>query len=185
MTRGAPSVLQMLLGRPQLLTNYDKLVHGQKRGLLIFLKNPPLGKSFWRRLGVRRDTIASLSASFCITEVGTNKVMTKPLMHARIYSDDDPTETGSWRIALPPTLHWSTNIMIAMWDDTKKKAITPPDRLRNPLELSSGTYRLEVIFLVEGQPRKEFRRFVVGVNADDLVWIKPTQSISHKEGSQT
>jgi len=66
---GTPSVLQMIFGRPKLLTNFDRYVRDQERGLLVFLKNPPLGKkSFLRKLGIRRDTIASLSASFRISE---------------------------------------------------------------------------------------------------------------------
>ena len=112
--------------------------------------------------------------SFCITENGTNKVMTKPIMNARIYSDDDPTEAGSWRRALPPTFSGSTSIMIAMWDDTKKKAIVLGDKGRDALELPTGVYRIEVIYLVEGQPIKEFRTFIVGDKSDDLVWVKPT-----------
>ncbi|MBM2831950.1 MAG: hypothetical protein HW414_1002 [Dehalococcoidia bacterium] len=179
---GAPSVFQMMLGRPELLRDYDRHVRNQERALVIFLKNPPLGeKSFWRKLGVRRDTIASLSASFRISE--TAKV-TIPIMHARIYSDDDPTEAGSWRIALPPTFSWSTSIMVAMWDDKKKKAIVLGDKIRGPVELSAGVYRLEIIFLMEGEPIKEFREFIVGDKADDLVWIKPHQSASDKGGSQ-
>ena len=180
---GTTNVFQMVLGRPKLLRDYDRHVRDQERALMIFLKNPPLSEK-WRKLGVKRDTIASLSASFCITEVGTNKVMTKPIMHARIYSDDDPTEAGSWRIALPPTFSCSTSIMVAMWDDTKKKVIVLGDKVRDSLELPAGVYRIEVIFLMEGQPIKEFRRFIVGDKADDLVWVKP-QSTSHKEGLQT
>ncbi len=180
---GAPSGLQMMLGRPKLLRDYDRHVRNQERALMIFLKNPPLSeKSIWRKLGVRRDTIASLSASFRISE--TAKV-TIPIMHARIYSDDDLTEAGSWRIALPPTFSWSTSIMVAMWDDTKKKAIVLGDKARDSVELPAGVYRIEVIFLKEGQPIKEFREFIVGDKADDLVWVKPPQSTSRKEGSQT
>ncbi len=180
---GAPSVFQMMLGRPKLLRDYDRHVRNQERALMIFLKNPPLSeKSIWRKLGVRRDTIASLSASFRISE--TAKV-TIPIMHARIYSDDDPTEAGSWRIALPPTFSWSTSIMVAMWDDTKKKAIVLGDKVRNLVELPAGVYHIEVIFLMEGQPIKEVREFIVGDKADDLVWVKPSQSTSRKEGSRT
>jgi len=65
--------------------------------------------------------------------------------------------------------------MVAMWDDTKKKAIVLPDRLREPVELTIGVYRIEVVFLIEGQPVKEFRTFNVGDKADDLVWVKPHQ----------
>ncbi len=179
---GAPSLLQMVMGRPKLLTSFERVVDGPKRALAIFLKNPPLGeKSIWGKLGIRRDTIASLSASFRISEVA--KVVI-PIMHARIYTPDDPTgidpaRIGTWRIALPPTLSFETCIMIAMWDSEKKKAIVVGDKSRNSVELSAGIYRIEVIFLVEGQPIKEFREFIVGDKADDLVWITP-QSVSHK-----
>src|SRR4030042_7069739 len=66
---GTPSIFQMMLGRPKLLRDYDRHVRNQERALLIFLKNPPLSeKSIWRKIGIRRDTISSLSVSFCITE---------------------------------------------------------------------------------------------------------------------
>jgi hypothetical protein len=171
---GVPSVLQRIYGRPKLLTNYDKHVQDQERALIVFLKNPPLEpKSLLAKLGVRRDTIASLSASFRISEKAK---VTIPIMHSRIYSDDDPTEAGSWRIALPPTFSWSTSIMIAMWDNAKKKAIVLGDTARSPVELSDGLYRMDIIYLVDGQPIKEFREFIIGKKADDLVWIKPPQS---------
>src|SRR3972149_5535864 len=57
---GAPSVLQMIIGRPKLIRDYDRVIKNQERALAIFLKNPPLDdRSIWRKLGVRRDTIAS------------------------------------------------------------------------------------------------------------------------------
>ena len=62
--------------------------------------------------------------------------------------------------------------MIAMWDDKEKRATVLGDTLRTPIKLSTGVYRLEIIFLVEGKPQQEFRQFVVGEKADDLVWIK-------------
>ena len=58
------------------------------------------------------------------------------------------------------------------------------DRVRDSLELPTGVYQIEIIFFVEGQPIKEFRRFIVGDKADDLVWLKSPQSTSRKEGSQ-
>jgi hypothetical protein len=167
---GVPSLLQRIFGRPKLVNEYDKYVRGQERGLIVFLKNPPLGKkSFLKKLGVRRDTVSSLSASFRIS--GGGKVIV-PIMHCRIYTDDDPTDAGSWRIALPPTFSWSTSVMIAMWDDAKKKAIVPGDTVRGSVELSAGLYRMDIIYLVDGQPENEFREFIVGENADDLVWIR-------------
>lgn len=173
-----PSVFQMLFGRPKLLTNYGRLIRNQERALIIFLKNPPLGEnSFWRKFGVRRDTIASLSVNFRISEA--TKVIV-PNIPARIYSDNDPTKTGSWRIALPPTLSWSTSIVVAMWDDTRKKAIILGDEVRELVELPANVYRIEIVFLVEGQAITEYREFIVGANGDDLVWIEPNHSTNHK-----
>lgn len=181
---GVPSVLQMALGRPTLTFDFDRIVKEKERSLAIFFKNPQLKKqSVWRKLGIKRDTIQSLIVSFCITEIGTRKVMTKPIVHAIIHSDDDPTGKGSGRIALPPTMSFEACVIIAMWDGDKKKAIIPPDRLRPPVELSSGAYQVEAIFAVDGEPQTEFRRFIVGDKADDLVWITP-QLVSRKRGSQ-
>ena len=182
---GTPSVLQMIMGRPRLMICFDRLVRNQERSLGIFLKNPPLGKkSNWRKLGVKRDTIESLIVSFCVTEVGTGKIKTQPIMHAKIYSDDDPTHIGKNRIALPPTITYEASVMIAMWDESKKKAIIPGDTLRSYIELSVGVYQIEVIFVVDGDPQIEFRRFNVGVKADDLEWLPLNQSEIHKKGSQ-
>jgi hypothetical protein len=75
--------------------------------------------------------------------------------------------------------------MVAMWDEKKKKAIVLGDGLRDSLELPAGVYQIEIIFFVEGQPIKDFRRFIVGNKADDLVWVKSPQSASRKVGSQT
>jgi len=167
---GVPNLLQRIFGRPKLLREYDKYVRGQERGLMVFLKNPPLEKkSFLKKFGVRRETISSLSASFRILKGGKTIVN---IMHCRIYTDDDPTNAGSWRIALPPTFSWSTSIMVAMWDDAKKKAILIGDTVRSQVELSAGQYRMAIIYLVDGEPENEIREFIVGKNADDLVWIK-------------
>ena len=93
---GAPSLFQMMLGRARLLTLYDRAVREQERSLLVFLKNPPINnRVIWNKFGLRRETIASLSASFVITEIGSNRVLTKPLVHARIFTHDEPTKTGA------------------------------------------------------------------------------------------
>lgn len=168
---GLPSGLQRLFGRAKLLREYDRYMRGEERGLMVFLKNPPLDKkSFLRVLDVRREAISSLSASFRISEAGEVMV---PIMHCRIYTDDDPADAGSWRIGLPPTFSWSTSIMVATWDDKKKKAILLGDIVRSPVELPSGLYRMDIIYLIDGQPENEFREFIVGKNADDLVWVSP------------
>lgn len=168
---GVPSVLQKIYGRPKLIREYDEYVRERERELIVFLKNQPLKrKSFLRKLGIRRDMISSLSVSFRISE---KERVVIPIMHARIYSDDDPTEAGSWRVALPPTFSSSASIMIAEWNDKKKKAIVPGDKVRSGVELPDGLYCIHVIYLVEGQEESEFREFIVGKNADDMVWVRP------------
>jgi hypothetical protein len=172
-----PSIFQMILGRPKLVREYDRHVKNNDRALLIFLKNPPLSdKSIWGKLGIRRDTIASLSASFRISEKAKTTI---PIMHARIYSDDDPTRTGSWRIALPPTFSYSSSIVVATWDATLKKAMVLGDEVRESEYLPANVYKIEIIFLVEGQPIKEVREFIVGNTADDLIWVKQIKNKVH------
>ena len=66
--------------------------------------------------------------------------------------------------------------MVAMWDETKKLAIVGGDKLRQPVGLQAGMYQINVIFVVDGDPHEEIRRFIVGEIADHLTWVKPTQS---------
>ena len=168
---GVPNILQMMMGRPKLMLDFDRVVKGGERSLLIFLKNPQLEKkSVWRKLGVKRDTIASLTVSFRISEGGTEKIAI-PIMQSKIYSYDDPTDVGNNQIVLPPTISFQACVMIAMWNEHKKRAIIPGDRLRSEVELSAGIYRIEVMFAVDGEPQKEFKQFLVGNTADDLVWV--------------
>jgi hypothetical protein len=172
----------MLIGRAKLIVEFDKIVEQQKRSLAIFLKNPQLGdasigkKSIWRKLGVKRDSIESLIVSFRISEVGTGKVLI-PIMHARIYSDADSSEQGSWRVTVPPTLSFETSVMVAMWNGSKKVAIVPGDKIRAAIELPKGIYGIEAIFVVDGEPQKRFREFIVGDTADNLTWVK---QVPHK-----
>jgi hypothetical protein len=175
---GAPSMLQMAMGRPKLILDFDRVVEGKKRYLALFLKNQQLGnplegkKSIWRKLGVKRDTIESLTISFRVSEVGTGKIHI-PIMQARIYSNADPSEIGTWRTTLPPTLSFETSAMIATWDDNKKKAIVLGDRTRSFVELSKGIYEIITIIAIDGEPQNYSRQFVVGDTADDLTWVKP------------
>ena len=178
-----PSVLQMAKGRPKLMVNFDMTVGDGKRFLAVFLKNPQLEKkSVWRKLGVKRDTIESLIVSFRISEVGTGKIII-PIMQSRIYSDDDTTDVGKNRIALPPTLSFEASVMIAIWDKDKKRAIIPGDRLRASVEIPAGVYQIAIIFVVDGDPQTKFRQFIVGTTADELDWIVPKQSKTGKVGS--
>jgi len=183
---GVPSMFQMTMGRPKLMLDFDRIVKDRGRDLAIFLKNQQLGnplegkKSIWRKLGVKRDTIESLTASLRISEVGTGKIII-PIMQARIFSNADTNNLGTWRTTLPPTLSFETSLMIAMWDENKKKAIVLGDNIRPPVELSAGIYKITIIIAVDGEPYNYSRQFIVGNVADDLTWVKPT---SDKKGSQ-
>jgi len=180
---GAPSLLQMVMGRPKLMISFDREADDEKTYLAVFLKNPQLEKkSIWRKLGVKRDTIESLIVSFRISEVGTGKIII-PIMQSRIYSDDDTTDVGKNRITLPPTLSFEASVMIAIWDKVKKKAIIPGDRLRSSVEIPAGVYQIAIIFAVDGEPQTEFRQFIVGNTAGELDWIVPKQSKLGKVGS--
>jgi hypothetical protein len=176
---GAPSMLQMAIGRPKLLLDFDRIARDRERHLAIFLKNQQLGnplkwkKSIWRKLGIKRDTIESLTVSFRISEVGSGKILI-PIMQARIYSNADPNELGTWRTTLPPTLSFETTVMVAMWDGNKKRAIVPGDKTKSSVELSAGIYEITVIIAVDGEPQKYSRQLIVGNTADDLTWVKPT-----------
>ncbi len=182
---GAPSIFQMIQGRPKLLSEYVRVVQNRDRSLVILLKNPPLEKnSIWGKLGVRRETLQSLIISLRVSEVGSRKILI-PIMQTMIFSDDDPTNIGRSRIALPPTFHSPASVMVAMWDEEKKKAIIPGDRIRPAAELSAGSYRIDVILVPDGNPRNEFMHFIVGNTADELVWVRPNLSTRRKGGSQT
>lgn len=172
-----PGLLQMTIGRAKLIVEFDKIVEREKRSLALFMKNPQLGdasigkKSIWRRIGVKRESVESLIVSFQIREVGSGRVVI-PIMQARIYSDADSSEEGSWRVRVPPTLSYETSVMVAMWNESKRVAVVPGDRLRGEVELPKGAYRIEAIFVVDGEPQKRFREFIVGDSADELSWVR-------------
>ena len=178
---GVPSIFQMILGRPKLILGFDRIEREAERHLAVYLKNSPISnlslkkKSFWSKLGVGRETIESLTVSFRINEAGTGRILI-PVRQARIYSDAID-EDGTWRTTLPPTLSDETSVMIAMWDNNKKKAIVPPDKTKSPFELGEGVYQIQVIVALDGDPRIYIRQFIVGKNADDLAWVP---LVSHK-----
>lgn len=175
---GIPSVLQMVIGRPKLILDFDRIESGKDRHLAVFIKNQQLGnplegkKSIWRKLGIKRDTIESLTVSFRVSEAGTGKILI-PIMQARIFSDANPDETGTWRTTLPPTLSFETSVMIATWDENKKNAIVLGDRTKPSVGLSNGIYEITFIIAVDGEPQYHSRQFIIGDAADDLIWVKP------------
>lgn len=171
LTMGTPFVFQKLWGQPDLRTRFENGVEGADRFLPVYLENPPIKKRILRWLGVKRDTIQSLTIQFRIREVGSGRILI-PIRQARIYSDDDPTDFGRNRISLPPTYSVAATIIVAQWDTETGKALIPPDRIREGFSLDVGQYQVDIILSVDGEPKIISRQFVVGQKADDLSWIK-------------
>jgi len=178
-----PSVMQMVMGRPHLLVESYEYVQDDQKTLQVLLKNPPVRNPIWRLLGVRRDTLQSLTASYRIAERGSGTIVV-PIRQARIYSDDDPADEGKNRIALPPTFSIAASILIAIWQPEKQKVFVPGERQKQPVELSNGLYKATIIFSVEGENKYVTGEFVVGDKRDELVWAKPVQSTPCKVRSQ-
>lgn len=165
----APTIFQMFWGRPLVKTRFDRHEQGKERFLNVYLENPPVKSGLIKRLGVRRETVQSLTVAFRISEVGSGKII-DPIRHARIYADDDPTDAGSSRISLPPTYSVAASIVVVYWDTDLNKAVVPADRLRPLLILEPGYYLASIALIVDGDPEHIQQRFVVGQSADDLVW---------------
>ncbi len=170
-----PGWLQMTIGSAKLIVEFDRIVKEEKRSLAIFMKNPQLGdaskgkKSIWRKIGVKRRSIESLVVSFRISEVGTEKIVV-PDVNARIYSDADSSGQGNWQVTVPPTLRFATSVIAALWNENRKVAIVPGDNDRAQVELPKGVYRIDATFVVDGEPQKKSREFIVGDTADSLHW---------------
>ena len=170
-----PSIFQMFWGRACIKTEFEVSARGNERSLVIFLRNPPIQNRMLKTLGVKRETVQSLTAEIRISEFGSKKIIV-PIRHVRLFSDEDTSDKGSNRIVLPPTYSVAASIMVAMWDNKDKRAIILGDLLRQPLLLSEGYYYAQIIILVDGEPNEISGQFVVGKNADDLIWTIPPQS---------
>src|SRR3990172_11332954 len=81
----APSFVQIILGRPKVIPQFDRHVEGVERVLLMFIKNPPITTHWLSRLYVRRDTVQSLTVTFRIAEVGSGRIII-PFRESSIYS---------------------------------------------------------------------------------------------------
>ena len=136
-----PSMFKMLWGRPLVQTEFERGIEGEKRCLLVHLKNPVVKNRILRKLGVRRDTVQSLEIQFRITEFGSGRII-DPIRQARIYSTDDPADVGNYRIVLPPTFSVSASFMVILWDVQNNRAFVPPDHLRQLLEIPPGYYQV-------------------------------------------
>lgn len=178
-----PSLFQMFWGRACVKTEFEISAHNNERSLVIFLQNPPVKNRVLRMLGVKREGVQSLTAELRISEFGSKRVIV-PIRHLRLFSDEDISDKGSNRIMLPPTYSVGASIVIAMWDNSNKGAVILGDRLRQPLLLREGYYYAQIILIMDGEPTEILRQFVVGKNADDLIWAKPPKSVPRNEGSQ-
>jgi hypothetical protein len=167
----SPSILQRLCGKPIVKVDFDRGIEDKKRFLLVFLQNPQVKNPILRKLGIKRDSVQSLTVQFRISEFGSGTII-EPIRNAKIYPDDDPTDIGKWRVALAPTFSVGACFIIALWDAQQKKALVPPDRTRQILELSSGYYRVDIIMMIDGEPMHKSRQFVVGEKSDDLIWAQ-------------
>lgn len=169
-----PSTFQMFWGRAYVKTEFKVSAKGDERSLVILLQNPPVQNRVLKTLGVRRETVQSLTGELRISEAGSN-VIIDTIRRARIFTDEDKSDSdrGSNRIVLPPTYSVAASMMIAMWDNNLKGAIVLGDLLRKELLLRKGYYTVQIMIFVDGEPVEESRQFVVGEKADDLIWTKP------------
>lgn len=177
-----PSIFQMLWGRAVVKLQFDIYPEKSERALVAFFKNPPVNSRMLRMLGVKREIVQSLTAEIRISEAGSNTIIV-PIRQLRIYSDDEPSDSGNNRIVLPPTYSVGASIMVAHWDNQQKQAVIPPARLRDPQPLGAGCYRADIIIIVDGDPRIISRQFVVGKEADDLIWATKNSPTPGKKGS--
>ncbi len=167
-----PSIFQMFWGRPALKVKFENGIKEAERFLPVYLSNPPIKNKFLKTLGVRRGTIQSITAQFRISELGSNTIVITS-RQGRLYSDDDPDDKGRLRITLPPTFSVAACIMVVSWDLKCGKAIIPPDRLRNEIvSIPEGAYRVQIIFMVDGEKQEESRQFIIGKKPDDLTWVQ-------------
>lgn len=164
-----PSIFAMIWGQPKVSVRIEKYIDGDEHILTIYIENLPVKNRVLKWLGVRRETVQSLVADLRIREVGSGVVLI-PILHCRIFSDDDPTDMGRVRTALPPTFSVAASIVIAKWDKGQGKAMIPGDRLRAPILLGVGAYSAVIILYVDGDPMTITRSFMVGQNAADLQW---------------
>ena len=129
----------------------------------------PVRRRLLKMLGVKREGVQSLTVQFQIREIGSGKTIVSG-RQARIWSDDDTSDLGRDRIALPPTYSVAASIAIAWWDSKNNNVFVLPNRIHDAHVLDAGHYLAEIILLVDGEPAHISRSFVVGKTADDLIW---------------
>jgi hypothetical protein len=170
----APTIFQMIWGRPRVDVTFETVVESDASSLQVFFSNPPVMNKVLRFISVRREAVQSLAVQFRIAEAGSGTIII-PIHQAPLYTDDSDMENASCRsrIPLPTTYSVGATAMIALWDAQNKCVIIPPDRLRQPIRLKPGYYQAQILLLIDGLPRQTLRRFVVGAKAGDLVWSSP------------
>ncbi|MFC2041380.1 hypothetical protein ACFLTY_03545 [Chloroflexota bacterium] len=167
-----PSIIQMAVGKPKIITYYKVNVKDQERQLVVLLQNLPMGKDWkiWRKLGVRRDTVQSLEVNFRVFEAGSNREL-QPIIQGKLLDSLDGKLQN--RIILPPTYSVGAAIPVVDWDLDKSAAFLMGDYARNPMRLGKGEYRLLMSFMVDGEPVIVNRNFIIGDRADELMWVLP------------
>ena len=165
----APTLLQIFFGGPKLNTRFGVDPGDGNRLLIVFLENQPAATWLRRLAVVKRDTIQSLTATFRIYHVEAESVVV-PVHQARIYSDDDPTDEGRYRITLPPTYSVAASILVAKWNPDSGRAEIPPTRTAASVPLTTGTYEAQIALIVDGTPDVQVKLFPVGRSAADLDW---------------
>lgn len=166
---GTQTVFQTLWGQPRVQTEFERVAQGAERHLVVFIKNMPMKHKLLRMLGVKREGVQSLTVQFQVKEVGSGKTIVAGRL-ARIWSDDDTSDRGRDRIALPPTYSVAASVAIVWWDSKNNNAFILPNRIHDAHVLNAGHYLAEIILLVDGAPSRISRSFVVGKTADDLMW---------------
>ncbi|MEE8543035.1 MAG: hypothetical protein V3S94_04195 [Gammaproteobacteria bacterium] len=164
-----PPLFQMALGRPRLAVEIETDAQGEKRNLIVFLKNRPVTNRLIKKLGVKRETIQSLSAHVQVVEAGSGTILS-PIRHARIFANSEDLDAPRERISLPPTYGVAAVFFVARWDGTSHRAVLAPDRLRSEEALPGGYFEARIIVTVDGEPLGFAGRFLVGQSADDLRW---------------
>lgn len=165
-----PALLQGLYGSPHVNARIESYAEGATKSLVVFVENTPVRTRLLKLLGVKRESIQSLTASFRISETGSGKILL-PVRQARIYSDDDSTDIGRDRISLPPTFSVAASFLIAVWGlEGNNAAIVPPHRNQASLVIPPGYYLAEIVLQIDGHPIRMPRRFIVGATGDDLRW---------------
>ncbi len=162
-------VFQSIAGRARLIAYFKLAAKDNQRELDILLKNPPVGER-WGKFGVDRNSIQSLEISLRLLKANTKDIL-QSIIHAKILDHAD----GVWknRITLPPTSSIGAAISVAFWDFTQETAMLLGDAQRDNYPLEKGQYQLILDFQINGESRFWPMNFVVGADADSIMWVLP------------